>query len=101
LPGCESNREAQQRFVSAVHSIVAAAGEETIGICAHGAVIGLLLHALNPSLDRSVAEALTNPDVLKLIVAGDTWHWDCGFKAAGLETVTSASDDTLADQEQR
>ena len=98
LPGCESNRDAQQRFVQTVQAIVASVSEQTIGICAHGAVIGLLLHALDPTVDRSVPESLRNPDVLRLDIQEGEWVWDRSFDLPALETLVSQSSDTPVDR---
>ncbi|MFC2079207.1 histidine phosphatase family protein [Candidatus Bipolaricaulota bacterium] len=97
LPGCESNHQAQQRFLEAVRVVIRECESQTIGICAHGAVIGLLLHAIADGAGREQAEALTNPDVLRVVVDGEAWNWDRSFQLPGLHFVSSHHADTPID----
>jgi 2,3-bisphosphoglycerate-dependent phosphoglycerate mutase len=97
LPGCESNRQAQGRFLEAVRSVIHESLGETIGICAHGAVIGLMLHEIEAGGGREYAEALTNPDVIRVIVSDDGWSWDRKVHLPGLLTIASLPDETPID----
>jgi 2,3-bisphosphoglycerate-dependent phosphoglycerate mutase len=86
-PGCESGQEAQARLVGAVRRIVEQATAETIAICSHGHAIGLLLHHLDERWGRDRAEALRNPDVLRIEVSETAWHLDEAFELPGLADV--------------
>ena len=99
LPDCESHGEAQKRFLAAVGSILLESSGKTIAICAHGAVIGLLLHAIEPHSGRQQADVLTNPDVLCVDIHGDNWTWDRAFKLPGLSQVVSHHTETPIDWE--
>ena len=93
-PGCESSNDAQRRFVAAVEAAAAESVGRTIGISAHGMVIGLFLHCLDPSFGRVETEALTNPDVLRIVVADGRFTWDRDFRLDGLAEIASHHDDT-------
>ena len=97
LPGCESNRQAQSRFLEAVRTVVRGSPYQTIGICAHGAVIGLLLHSIGNGVGREDAERLTNPDVIRVVIDGEHWNWDREFQLPGLLALTSRPDETPID----
>jgi len=97
LPGCESNRQAQDRFRGAIRSMIRESVAGTIGICAHGAVIGLFLCAIQSGNDRACADALTNPDVIRVNVNDEGWVWDHEFQLPGLSDVSSRSEDTPVD----
>jgi len=97
LPGCESNRQAQTRFLETVQSVTRECQSQTIGICAHGAVIGLLLNTRDAEVGREQAEALTNPDVLRVVVDGENWQWESEFQLSGLRAVSSLHDETTLD----
>jgi 2,3-bisphosphoglycerate-dependent phosphoglycerate mutase len=99
LPECESHGQAQRRFLNAVKSVLHESRGETIAICAHGAVIGLLLHAIEPGSGREQADALTNPDVLRVIANGETWTWDRAFQLPGLSNIVSHHAETPIDWE--
>lgn len=99
LPECESHGQAQRRFLGAVKSVLHESRGKTIAICAHGAVIGLLLHAIEPGSGRERADALTNPDVLRVIVNGETWTWDRTFQLPGLSNIVSHHAETPIDWE--
>ncbi len=97
LPGCESNRQAQSRFIETVRAVVRESPSQTIGICTHGAVIGLLLHIIEQGAGREQSEALTNPDVLRVVIDGEHWNWDRDFQLPGLLALTSHPDETPID----
>jgi len=89
LPGCETSREAQRRFVAELDRIHRENEGRTIGVCAHGNVIGLFLHHLDEQNGREIAERLMNPDVLRFTIEGDSVVWDRGYRLPGLEDVVS------------
>ena len=97
LPGCESNRQAQSRFLAAVREIVRESSAETVGICSHGAVMGLLIHALEDGTGREQADALTNPDVIRIDIDDDDWSWDREFQLPGLLEIVSRPQETPID----
>lgn len=84
---CESSREAQERFTSAVRRIVQETTSTTIAICSHGHVIALFLRQFDEPFGREQAEALRNPDVLRLHTTGNGWLLDREFKLPGLDNV--------------
>lgn len=94
LPGCESSRDAQRRFVGAMRRILGEHEGRTIGVCAHGNVIGLFLKHLEGRNGRETAERLTNPDVLRLHVEGDVVEWDRTFQLPGLAALATDHADT-------
>jgi 2,3-bisphosphoglycerate-dependent phosphoglycerate mutase len=89
LPGCETNRQAELRIVQAVRAIVSASDADIVGICSHGAVIGLLLHSLDPGVGRDRVERLRNPDVIKILVHQDAWTWDRDYELPGLGNIAT------------
>ena len=88
MPGCESSLDAQKRFAAAVEDILAGNKRETIGISAHGNVIGLFLNHIHPAFRRDEAEALTNPDVVRVLADG-RFVWDQEFHLPGLENIAT------------
>ena len=97
LPGCESNRQAQQRFLEAVRSVICECVGGIVGICTHGAVIGLMLHAMEAGGGREYTETLTNPDVIRVRVDDGGWTWDRAFQLPGLLDVASRPEETPVD----
>ena len=91
--GGESSFDAQRRFVAAVNDILAGYPRKTIGIVIHGNVTGLFLNHIDQTFGREEAEALKNPDVLR-IVAGDRINWDREFRLPGLESIAIDQDET-------
>jgi 2,3-bisphosphoglycerate-dependent phosphoglycerate mutase len=71
-PGGETSREAQARARDAIEE-VAAAGECTL-LVAHGNWIGLALNAFDPDFGFAQWEALTNPDVHRVVAAPGGWR---------------------------
>lgn len=96
LPGCESNHDAQLRFVEAVRTI-AAEEPGTVAVCAHGNVIGLLLDHLRPDLGRDSADRLRNPDVVRLDHAGGRLVWDWAYALQGLDDIATDAAETPID----
>jgi len=94
LPGFETSREAQRRFVDAIDRILREHEGRTVGVCAHGNVIGLFLHHLDEKNGRETAEQLTNPDVLRFTIDGDSVVWDRAYRLPGLEGVVTDPADT-------
>ena len=96
LPGCETSLDAQSRFVGAVRRIVR--GESgTIGICAHGNVMGLLLNHLESRYGREEADRIRNPDVVKLVAQDGELVWDPDFHLPGLDDIATDHRDTPID----
>ena len=99
LPGCESSVTAQDRFVRAIGAIAREGGSEPVGIGAHGNVIGLYLNWLDESNARAECEALTNPDVIRIIHREGEFRWDRDFRATGLEAFATHPDETPFERE--
>ena len=91
--GCESSLAAQSRITKAIQNLVART-EGTIAIFTHGNVIGLFLNSLQATFGREQTEALTNPDVLKILVKDGAFIWDDSFKLAGLQAIATHHDET-------
>jgi len=86
---CESSREAQERFTSAVRRIVQETPSTTIAVCSHGHVIALFLRQFEETFGREQAEALRNLDVLRFHTTGNGWLLDREFKLPGLDDVAA------------
>ena len=72
---------------------------QTIGVCAHGNVIGLFLNHLDARNGRETAERLTNPDVLRLHTDGNAIVWERTFRLPGLlELATDPADTPIGDK---
>jgi hypothetical protein len=54
------------RIVQALRETVSPINDAVLRICSYGAVIGLLLHALDPSVGRERLKRLGNPDAIKI-----------------------------------
>jgi len=89
LTGCESSTAAQSRICRAVADIAECAPGVS-ALFAHGNVIGLFLNSLDTGYGRLEAEALTNPDVIKLDYNEAAFRWDTQFRLAGLERIATA-----------
>jgi 2,3-bisphosphoglycerate-dependent phosphoglycerate mutase len=88
LPGCESSLAAQARMCGAIRDIVQTT-EGTSAIFTHGNVIPLFLNALTKTVGRAEAEALTNPDVLKITWGRGALTWDRTFRLPGLDRIAT------------
>ena len=88
LPGCESSLAAQARICRAIGRI-AESVQGTTAIFTHGNVIPLFLNALTRTVGRTEAEALTNPDVLKVSWRGGAFAWDRAFRLPGLARIAT------------
>ena len=88
LPECESSLEAQERFVETVYELVDES-EGTIGVCAHGNVIGLLLNHLDPAFGLAGADRLRNPDVIGLDFRNGTLTWDNTYELDGMDSIAT------------
>ncbi|MFC2081809.1 histidine phosphatase family protein [Candidatus Bipolaricaulota bacterium] len=93
-PGCESSNGALQRFVAAVEAAAGESAGRTIGVSAHGMVIGLFLNHLDSSFERTHTEALTNPDVIRILSSNGRFTRDASFRLDGLASIASHHDDT-------
>ncbi len=91
--GCESAFDVQKRFVAAVEDILARHTSETIGISAHGLVIGLFLNYIDPAFGRVQAEGLKNPDVVR-VAAGGRLVWDQEFRLPELDGIATDYQET-------
>lgn len=99
VPGFESSRDAQRRFVEAMEEILTEGDGRTIGVCGHGNVIGLYLNHLDRRNGRETAERLANPDVLRIGRDGRTTTWDRSFRLAGLaDLATDPSQTPIGDE---
>jgi len=89
LPGCEPSMPAQDRFARAVVTIVEECADGPIAISSHGNVIALFLNWIDGAAGREEADALTNPDVLRISRRDDAFIWDREFRLPGLEEIAS------------
>lgn len=80
VPGFESNREAQLRFMASLEAIVARHQGERILVCAHGNVIALALHHVLGSIDVSEIQ-IEYCGVRRLRVERQRWHYEASFCA--------------------
>jgi 2,3-bisphosphoglycerate-dependent phosphoglycerate mutase len=85
---CEPSIAAQTRFYKAMGDIARTAAG-TSAIFTHGNVLGLFLNMLADSFGRKEAEALTNPDVLKIEWNDSCFKWDRGFCLRGLNGIAT------------
>jgi len=89
LPGCETNREAQMRIVSAIQGVISECKDDVFALCSHGAVISLFLNTLDADVGREYAESLRNPDVIRMVVDGPTVMWDRSYELPGIGDVAT------------
>ena len=98
LPGCESSLAAQARICRAIGDIAESA-KGTSAIFTHGNVIPLFLNALTRTVGRTDAEALTNPDVLKITWRNGAFAWDRAFRLPGLARIATDHRQTPIEQD--
>ena len=98
LPGCESSLAAQARICRAIGGI-AESVEGTSAIFTHGNVIPLFLNTLTRTVGRAEAEALTNPDVLKVSWRSGAFAWDRAFRLPGLARIATDHRQTPVEQD--
>ena len=98
LPGCESSLAAQARICRALGGI-AESVQGTTAIFTHGNVIPLFLNALTRTVGRTEAEALTNPDVLKITWRSGAFAWDRAFRLSGLARIATNHSQTPIEQD--
>ena len=98
LRGCESSLAAQARICRAIGGI-AESVEGTSAIFTHGNVIPLFLNALTRTVGRAEAEALTNPDVLKVSWRSGAFAWDRAFRLPGLARIATDHRQTPVEQD--
>lgn len=89
LPNCETNREAQTRMVTAVLGVISECEDDVFALCSHGAVMGLFLNTLDASVSGEYVEQLLNPDVVKILIDGETLTWDRSYKLPGLSSIAT------------
>ena len=80
LPGFESNREAQLRFMATLREIVARHEGERVLVCAHGNVIALALHHIVGSIDEGELQ-IEYCGVRCLRVQRQRWRYEASFCA--------------------
>ena len=97
LPGCETSAAAQNRICGAVRAIAERQGG-TSAVFTHGHVMALFLNAWQGSIGRKEAEALTNPDVLRVEWKGGVFVWDREFTLPGLAGITTDHRQTPREQ---
>ena len=88
LPECEPSNAAQVRICRAVADI-ATRTHRVSALFTHGNVIGLFLNSLVADYGRLQAEALTNPDVIKVDCEVEAFRWDAAFRLAGLAEIAT------------
>jgi 2,3-bisphosphoglycerate-dependent phosphoglycerate mutase len=71
LPGGESSRAAISRGVAALADVLAG-GPRVAAIVTHGNLLALLLKSFDDSVGFAAWEALTYPDVYRLVFAGES-----------------------------
>ncbi len=87
LPTGESSREAQQRAWQAIDEIVEA-DHRCPALVAHGNLISLILHRIDPSIDFEFWRGLSNPDVYVLERDRDAaWTSKRVWKPGGWESA--------------
>lgn len=64
--GEESSRQAQDRVVGVIHTLVQRHLAESIVVATHGNLLALLLHAFDPAVGPDFWRSLTFPDVYEL-----------------------------------
>ena len=69
----------------------------SVGICAHGNVLGLLLNHLDPGYGREDADRTSNPDVVKLTTRESQLVWDPEFRLPGLDQIATNHRDSPID----
>ncbi len=99
VPGHETSREAQRRFVAAIDRTLSEHEGQTIGVCAHGNVIGLFLNHLDARNGRETAERLTNPDVLRFRTDGGSVVWDRSYRLPGFADLVTDPAETPIDDD--
>jgi len=99
LPECESSHVAQQRMLAAMHGIARESTGRRVGVSSHGNVIGLFLNTIEPSYHRAHTERLRNPDVVRVLYRDERFHWDEGFRLAGLDALSSSHASTPMDHD--
>ncbi len=93
-PGCESSFAAQERVVKAIEDI-ARKNTDVTAVFTHGHVMALFLNAVTRGMfDRKDAEALTNPDVMRIEWKDPAFIWDQHFRLPGLEKITTQHEET-------
>lgn len=92
----ESGRQAQARMHAAVTRLVKQSTVRTLAVSSHGNVIGLLLQHIDPRFGLEQANAIRNPDVLRVTYDGRL-RWDCDLRLAGLDAFATTFGATTLD----
>lgn len=100
LPGCETSNQAQERFVAALNDIAGKHDKSPIAISTHGNVIGLFLNWIDKRVGRKEAEALKNPDVVRIVWRDGFYSWDRCFHLKGLDDITTNHGETPVERDE-
>jgi 2,3-bisphosphoglycerate-dependent phosphoglycerate mutase len=98
LPGCENSADAQERMCRTVDAIVRKEAGRTICLSSHGNVIGLFLNSVDPTAGQEEAEALTNPDIVRIYERGGEYRWDRGFRVGGIDEIATPARETPVEE---
>jgi 2,3-bisphosphoglycerate-dependent phosphoglycerate mutase len=91
--GGEPSLGAQVRICAAIDQIAAAISGPA-AVFTHGHVIALLLNSLDATVGQAAAEALRNPDVLRVEAAPEGLRWDRDFALPELEKIATPHSQT-------
>jgi 2,3-bisphosphoglycerate-dependent phosphoglycerate mutase len=97
-PGCEQSIDAQSRICKAIGDIALKALGAS-AVFTHGNILGLFLNSLESSFGRAEAEALTNPDVLRIEWQDGCFNWDRKFSLPGLEGIVTQHGQTPREED--
>jgi 2,3-bisphosphoglycerate-dependent phosphoglycerate mutase len=101
VTGCESSRQAQSRFVTAVKEIAQVHKGATLGISTHGNVLGLFFNFLDSAFNIKEAEKIRNPDVLRVVANDGGFEWDQEFSLPDLNQIATDHSSTPNDLRMR
>jgi 2,3-bisphosphoglycerate-dependent phosphoglycerate mutase len=94
LPGCETSRQAQRRFLDVITRISDTKAGKVLVISTHGNVIGLFLNSIDSRVGRNEAEELLNPDVVRVVRNDGGFCWDRAFELPGLREIATSHQET-------
>ena len=89
LPGCESHRACQKRFVGSLLRLATEHLDRTLVCCSGGQAIGLALHNADPSFGYNDWARIGRPDLFRLDSDGKHLQWDRSFTFPGLDGASS------------
>jgi 2,3-bisphosphoglycerate-dependent phosphoglycerate mutase len=82
-PGCESGRQAGARMSAALRRIAAASPGEVVAVATHGQVLAHALTWADEDAGFAAWEALTFPDLRKLVLGPEGPHWERAWRLPG------------------